>query len=334
LRRQRLISYANSTARASVSSPPDASTALAEWQSARDVVGQVDDRLNDLRKYGLGVLASLLTAQGIVEVTSSTGSAYVPPLGKLAIVLASLILLSTVASIDRIQRTIQRPAATRARVLERRLGFELTEEISEYYQVRRSYNLVDLVYTSLIIGVGVFGYVILSPTPWSWTWDSVATVDVVATSLGVAFSWTIGLGDAEHFVDWNVFPTPCPHGERVDVQLTNTSGDWIEPADGNPRSLWRLIRSDGLVVEGPVWTPEYAPMFPGESRTWVREVSTLESGPYRLYVARLVRLGRKDAKWWRQQLEKEALVPLKREVIVDSIAPSTSPLPSGGSDRT
>lgn len=298
---------------------------LTEWSAARNLITDTDNRLNDLRKYGLGVLASLLTAQGLVQVTSGSGSAYVPPLGKLAIVLASLLLVSTVASIDRIQRSIQRPAAARARVLERQLGMELTEEISDYYEVHGSYTLVDLIYAAIAVGVGTLGYFVVSPSPLVWSWYSIGTVEFAATVGALAFTIWIGLGGPERTVDWSARIVACPHGERIEVLLTNTSGEWVSPMDGDLPNLWRLTGPGDKSINGPGWDSKQAPLFPGESRTWLTEAGHMQSGPYRLYVARMGHPSwsatRRLNKWFKAQ----TMIPLKREIVVDPDTPGEQP---------
>src|SRR5581483_4575237 len=95
---------------------------LEEWKVARDVIAKGDERIHDLRKYGLTFICGLLTANAFLFHKEAIDN-----WAAIGGCLVALVLLVTLRTVERQQQLLQQVAASRAIVLERSLNLELTD---------------------------------------------------------------------------------------------------------------------------------------------------------------------------------------------------------------
>lgn len=261
--------------------------ALAEWKTARKVIGDTDGRLASLRQYGISFVASLLTAEGLIDTVPAT-AAYIPPQVKLAIVIASLVLISALFTTERNLRTIQRAAALRARVLERTLDMELTESISTFYKIHHTSDLVDSLYYFLIGATGLLGFFVLNPTTVSF--DPSTIVEVFATVLSWAFVAAVRLSSSDFVLDWSLNKYRIKAGEVFEATLINFTRRPVTFVPG--WCLFRLRDAAGSSFCEHRWSETEDVVRPGESRTWPCRTAELAPGSYYFEFAPMLSVGR------------------------------------------
>jgi hypothetical protein len=170
---------------------PSEANAIEEWKEARQVISSIDDKLEDLRKFGPTFVTALLTAQGLTEIPLASSTGYLPPSVRLVIVLATDLLICSLFVMERPLRLVQQAAAHRAIYLEAGLGMFLTKEISESYQRNHPWNYIDVVYSLFLLATGALGFIILNPVSVALNLPTV--VDVLATIAALGFVWIFGL---------------------------------------------------------------------------------------------------------------------------------------------
>jgi hypothetical protein len=170
---------------------PSETVALEEWKEARQVIASIDDKLQDLRKFGPTFVTALLTAQGLTEIPLASSTGYLPPAVRLVIIFATDLLICSLFIMERPLRLVQQAAASRAITLEREMGMFLTKGISESYQRNRPWNYIDVVYSLFLGATGALGFIILNPVTTVLNLPTI--VDVVATVAALVFVWGFGL---------------------------------------------------------------------------------------------------------------------------------------------
>lgn len=183
-----------------------------EWKEARTIIDSIDDRLNDLRKYGLSFVSALLTAQALIDSSQPSSSTYVPPGVKLAIILASLVLICVLYNMEVINRQIQHAASVRSRALEKKMKIPmgLTAGIARTFAVYHVDRALDALYVMMLGATGVLGYFVLGGGTFSWS--SLIDVSVGATIVAGIFVVAI------HFYDRIIeLEIELPRGVRSDV---------------------------------------------------------------------------------------------------------------------
>ncbi len=287
-----------------------------EWAKARSTIDAADEHLSDLRKYGLSFIATLLTAQGITEVSVGQPNAYITPSVKLGITIASLLLILAMVVIERVDRSIQRAAALRAVVLERELGMELTEDIAALY---RRYNVdawVNVLYAMFVLAAGGLGAAILNPTALNFAWETWA--DFLATTIVLVLVLVIGFHRPDRLIDWSLDRYRVVKGTPVVLTLTN-----ISPAIlyGKPEDdLWkvdRVVHTKGLCHE---WKDGPAEIGAGESKSWVIDTGKLTEGAFDLVVRRT-----DQSIWWfTKRVELNTSVVLPVQLVVTNPPPAAA----------
>ncbi len=171
-----------------------ANLALEEWKEARGIIDKIDDRLNDLRKYGLTFVSGLLTAQALIDSSQPGSSTYVSPGVKLAVIFASLVLICALYVIEIINRQIQHATASRAKEIERNHHMGLTRAISKAFSIYHVTRSLDFLYAMMVGAAGILGfYVVGGGTP---ALDSLTTVEIGGTVAAEVFVISV------HIADW------------------------------------------------------------------------------------------------------------------------------------
>lgn len=131
---------------------------LEEWKQARSVLQFFDDKLHDLRKYGFSFLTALLTAESFLTKAPTNAQPSLPDEVKFAVYCVTFVLIVALWLLDTNYRAFQEATAKRAIVLEKRLNFELSQEISRKYVEARIARHVFVVYLCFVLGVLALGW--------------------------------------------------------------------------------------------------------------------------------------------------------------------------------
>jgi hypothetical protein len=277
-----------------VGSPP--SGLEGEWAEARTTVRNYDTLLQALRQYGFTFIAGLLTAQGLIEISLSSSSMVVPPVVKAGVLLASMTLIGSIFVLDKMYRRMEGTAVIRARLLERRLGYELTEDASEVYSAQQISTSVDVLYSLLFVVAAILGYFTLQSNLLTWpTWY--ASMTTVGATIGIILVWTVENRSDEWLIDWDADRYDTD-GLFLRATLTNFSDLSVGAEADQP--MFRLIDAKGHAVNAensPKWVAEEQPIPPSGQRTWEMSLSGVPAGSYTLEVRRHFRF------WKRRKLE-------------------------------
>ena len=143
--------------------PPDKSgdnnSLQDEWDTARTILDDTDDRLNDLRKYGFTFVTALLTVQSFLlpSIPSSASTPILTPAIKLAVIGATLVLIVALQIMDRNYQVLEQAAAKRALVIENTLNMELTGVITLRFNQAKTSIFYLIIYFLFILGVAILG---------------------------------------------------------------------------------------------------------------------------------------------------------------------------------
>jgi hypothetical protein len=168
-----------------MSGAPAVNPKIAEWNEARSVINKIDDRLNDLRKYGLTFVSGLLTAQALIDSSTPSAATFVTAGVKLAIILASLVLICALFVIEIINRQVQHAVSSRARQIEKDSNLGLTRAVARAFAIYRVDRTLDLLYLMMIVATGVLGFYVLGGT--TFPSNSLANVGVLASIVAGLF---------------------------------------------------------------------------------------------------------------------------------------------------
>jgi len=145
-----------------------------EWQECRAVIGRLDATLVDLRKYGFGLVAGLLTANGVVgglagllqKAGNPPQPIAVPAAVISALVVTNLFLICALFTVDRYHSVLQWAAVRRAQALERALSLGVTYEIVSWARHNKIWTYVALIqYGAFIVVSAALGAAVIN-------WDS------------------------------------------------------------------------------------------------------------------------------------------------------------------
>jgi hypothetical protein len=286
-----------------------------EWQTARDVIASFDDRLDALRRYGFTIIAGLLTAQSLLESnlipetsssgTTSPGTSMIQPSVKLAVILATLILIFALRLLDRNYVLYQEAAIKRAEVIEKSLNLGLTETMDDVYHHDHLWLPINLIYGLFAGATCLLGWFLLAGTDWATTSIIAATV---LTVFGIGVIQRIRI---EHRLYYSFDKLKITKGDSLIITVTNlgkrrvipkASFKWyMQPQDGQP--LPDQENPVDLVLEAD--EPHYL--------KWDTAPSTVSTGFYRFVVRE----------------NKKSRPPIKGETVrrIIQVLPSSHPTP-------
>jgi hypothetical protein len=214
---------------------------LEEWKAARDVVAAFDDRLDGLRRYGFTFITGLLTAQSLLESnlilgTSSTGTNIVQPSVKVAVILATMILIIALRLLDRGYIVQQKAAIKRAIGIEKCLNLGLTETIFDAYHQDRLWLFIPVLYGLFAVGAGLLGWFLIAGDSWAEYSIIAATL---ATLIWIVLIQLIRLEGILHTFD----KLKVTKGNKLIVTATNIGETrMLIPSSS---FIWHMERQDG-----------------------------------------------------------------------------------------
>jgi len=224
---------------------------LEEWKEARNVLSKFDDRLNDLRKYGFSLITVLFTADSILIPISIGSTPALPPLAKLAVLGATLLLIVALRSLETFYTLFQRVAALRARVIERSLNIELTDWITDEFAFQKAWRYASWLYYFFEGGILILGLAIL-PLPL------LILLVIAALGEGLYFMKRLKPVLITAKWDWTLGKLHYTQGEKLRVTFENLTTEqvvfgpnelwWeVQPIAGPP-SLYKSPTDQSIVV--------------------------------------------------------------------------------------
>ena len=226
-------------------SPGADSNIEKEWEEARATLKAFDDRLHDIRKYGFSFVTALLTAQSILIPafsSSSSESGAITDTVKLGVLSVTLLLIIALRVLEYSYLTFNEAAATRARVLERRLNMELTEVITARYDWAKLGWWATLLYAFFALGVLAIGVFVLP-----FYFQIVLMIFTIITVLVVFEFRVVQLDYGLHgHEDWTLDRLECKKGESIALTMTNLGDEPVPVPAGE--FVFEVIREAD-------WTP-------------------------------------------------------------------------------
>lgn len=291
-----------------------------EWEAARGLIKDFDDRLDSLRKYGFTFVTALLTAQSLLIpfVSGTTSSMAVPDSVKFAIVSVTLILILTIKLIETGYQSFQQAASSRARVVETVLNLELTNVISSRYKAGHVKGLMTIVYLSLALGAATIGYFTIS-SPYS-TYLIGFTALILALIVLLSYPG-IGLNYEHGRADWTIDRLECAKDGQVLITLTNMDPT-KEIVLAGGELLWEIRREGSTQSVHQEFAKNDLFLSPHNNITWIWRLSgqsegKIDPGIYRIYPTQWNKRIKKRVVWGYHAGRDELAVPLRRKIIVE-----------------
>lgn len=249
---------------------------LKEWEMARSVLNNFDERLHDLRKIGFTFITVLLAADAIIFKDFFTSGMVLDQSVKAVILILNFGLIITLLLLDRNYRVFQSAAATRAIVLERKINLELTEVIAQRYFFSHVKDTITYLYIAFTIIVLFIGFAVLSLTFF----------------LGLFVVWVITVRIILYLnrknqvefpfgrIDWTLDPLQCKIGEQVEITASNLGEETINFEKNT--IMWKIFKEDdgSLVTSGGADIRDI-PICENDSFTWLW--TPVLEGVYRVY---------------------------------------------------
>lgn len=121
-----------------------------EWKIARETIDRFDKTLVDLRKFGFSFITALLTAQAFLGAGANSSGLQQTALS--TALTASMGLVVILYCMDRLYEILLYGSVFRATILEEKLDFGLTMNISELYgKIRLVKYVPPVIYFGLIL---------------------------------------------------------------------------------------------------------------------------------------------------------------------------------------
>jgi hypothetical protein len=194
---------------------------VKEWEKARDVLAFFDGKLHDLRMYGFSIVTALLTADGVLLSSATSGGS--PAIHKFAVCAITLVLILALFLIDTNYVVFQKAAATRALVVEKKLNIELSEIISDRYRADNIENYIRLVYGIFTISILFLGMISLG-AQFGYTLALLA-IAVAGTLLIQRLRLEYKYNLVE---DWTISPLVCSQDSCVEITLNNLCTSFLD----------------------------------------------------------------------------------------------------------
>lgn len=160
-----------------------------EWETARDVISKFDERLDVLRRYGFSFITGLLTAQSLLESSLIPGTSTIQPQVKLAVILATLVLILALRLLDRDYVVYQKAASERAKVIEASLNLGLTKTIDDVYHGAHLWLSINIIYWLFASAAGLLGWFLTAGIDWA-----------EYLIIGATLATLLGIGLIQHFI--------------------------------------------------------------------------------------------------------------------------------------
>lgn len=206
-----------------------------EWEIAREVLKNYDERLHDIRKYGFSFVTALLTIDAFVTKTivdktitdvEATSKITVAGLFNLGIFVVTLMLVVALHLLDRNYQVFSHAAYTRAKVIERKLNLEISEIIGARHRQHKINQHVFYVYVIFTSAIALLGYTVLSP---SWPLRGILFACVLIAGLYMYCQLRelrIRFVNKDLWEDWTVSPLELNKNEEIRITLNNLSEEY------------------------------------------------------------------------------------------------------------
>jgi len=196
---------------------------VKEWEQTRDVLKTFDDKIHDLRKYGFTFVTGLLAVQGILlpwtPASPTQQPSGIPDEAKLGVLIATILLIIVLRWFDGNYQGYVYGASLRARVIERFVNYELTDQIAVRYQADRLWVAKVVLYagfTAATIGLGIA----ILPTHRDWI-EYLAIGALFESLLYYFLASPHRLRGSIGQDDWSLDRIRCKANEEVRIMVTN-----------------------------------------------------------------------------------------------------------------
>jgi hypothetical protein len=256
---------------------------LEEWKQARDVLKTYDDRIHDLRKYGFTFITGLITVQGLllpwIPPTGQQGAIGIPDPAKFGVLLATTLLIIVLRWFDGNYQGFLYGAATRAKVIERFLNLELTDEISVRYEIEKLGRPKIILYAGFEGAVIGLAFALL---PEHIDWPIYLLVGSIVESLIYYFRFSPEkLRGKFPGTDWAIDRLQCSTDQQVRIMMTNLGQQDVCFTKNN--IAWMIKNKNGKEIHTEVLGENLA-IAPGFSYVWDWKVPPIDPGIYRIFV--------------------------------------------------
>jgi hypothetical protein len=260
----------------------DDDMSLKEWEVARNLIKEFDDRIHDLRKYGFSFLTALFAAESLLipgYINIRAGQPFIPDFIKLAVMLVTLLMIVALRIMERNYQLFIKCASQRARILERNLNLELTEIISSRHRREKISKYENLIYICFVLGIGGLGSTILFP---NYIAMGIMLLFTVVVLFGIK---NIKSFDIEYsfkkFTDWTIDRLECKRGDTIRITLTNldeASSFKIKSGD----VAWEIKTQDGCLIHQEKIAKDIS-IFSDGNYTWLWDTRSVECGIYEVF---------------------------------------------------
>jgi hypothetical protein len=295
-----------------------------EWEAARKLLQEFDDRIHDLRKYGFSFLTALIAAESLL-IPSSTfaafGRAGMPDIIKLAVMGVTLLLIVTLRVIERNYQLFITCAAQRARILERIMNLELTEIITDRHRGENIPRYETLIYVFFTLGVCLLGSAILFPNTMMIL---VLIIFILLVLYAIIRLKYLDITYKRQSMDWTIDRLECEPTDKVRITVTYIKkDDKSAPLKLGPGVVWKIKTQDNRLIHEEI-TKKPIYLSPEESYTWEWDTKKKEKGMYQVVIPykELEKERVYDEKKKKFVYKKKSFVykkkehPLRRKIIV------------------
>lgn len=257
---------------------------LEEWKAARDVLNGFDERLHDLRKYGFTFVTALLAAESILipgPAAVAAGTAAIPDTIKLAVIIATLLLIVGVRVIDKFYRLFQQAAAIRAKIIERAINFELTEVIADRLGAQRFWRYVNLLYYLFAITTGMLGAFILFPNLPAVAAAIIATGVILVAIMQIERGFQLRRKRYERYPfndDWTIDRLEIKRGGNAKITLTNLGEESITFMAG--AVVWGIVAEQNQEVVYQRKARTAVSILKNDNYSWLWSTEGVKTGIY------------------------------------------------------
>lgn len=272
--------------------------------------------------------STILFERWIIEPgENSIGEAF-PDSIKVGILFVTLMLILGVNILDRNYRTIEKAIFTRITVLEKLLNIEISDIISQRFNLVWIQDFITLVYLLFVSGVLILGYVVLGI--YSFIVLLVLSLFAIVPILFLSRDYVLDLFGCG-YVDWILDKIECKQGDQVRIVMTNLGKEDFPKIAGSldGEIMWKLVNQcddansmkpdDPKILKKGVANEELSLRYTN-NYTWILETNDIEPGIYCLYRRTFDKKGNMQP--------KNKMVPLGRKLRIHKKPPQSEQKPT------
>lgn len=195
-----------------------------EWQSNKELLDMLGNRIYVLRKYGFSFITTLLTAQAILIPGNLFGAVSLPDIVKFAVFSVTILLILALLLFEKSYQILHEAAEQRAIVLERILNLDLLETLSVRFQREHVDWYKTIIYGLFIIATLLLAWSALFQINSSPSLYNLYYLLILTISSSFGFYYIINLspgskrpGDLD---SWNIDKLEVKENNKVKITYT------------------------------------------------------------------------------------------------------------------